>query len=652
VTVVLIASALGEQSASGLGVWGQKQSTGDVFSQTLSRDARVLAWETPSTNLSKFDTDSRDDAYVRYTDSGTTVLASRATGAGPHADSTSGYPTVSADGRVVAFFSFATNLLDSPEPLNSINGQVYVRDVQSGATSMVSRATGASGASENGTHPPPFGLAISGDGRYVAWITDSTNIDPADTDAYTDAYVRDRQTNTTTLVSRATGTEGANGGCCAVSLDISDDGRYVAFDAGAASYDPVDADQNNDVYLRDLLTNTTTLVSRGTGALGAKGNAASDSPSISADGRYVAFRSRASNLSADDPDATSDVYVRDMQTDTTTLVSRATGVAGVKGGGASFSPSISAEGRFVAFGSQATNLSPDDADTIGDAFVRDLQANTTVLASRADGASGIKGNATSQYPVLSPDGRYVAFQSNSMNLNSDDTDFQRDVYVRDLQANRTYLESRATQMPPRPKGATPLRVSMVPAFTPCSTPNSTHGAPLAFPSCSPPQQGSGHLTIGTPDANGAGANMVAWFLARAVPDDESTFDQDETDLSLAARVTDVRTRGGLLDYTGGLEGLLDVRLTDHYNGPGLDEPATVQDFMLSVPVPCVATAAGDVGSTCSVTTSANALIAGSVINSEREMWQLGDVQVNDGGVDGDPSTGPNELFLHQGVYVP
>jgi Tol biopolymer transport system component len=651
VFVLVIASALAEQSASGLGVWGQKQSPSDVYSTTLSQDARVLAWETSSKNLSPSDFGTPDDVYVRHTESGTTVLASRATGAGPKGNSTSSYPAISADGRIVTYTSFATNLLDSPEPLNSPNGQVYIRDIQTGMTAMVSRATGVAGASENGTHPPPGGLAISGDGRYVAWITDSTNIDPADTDEYADAYVRDRQTNTTTLVSRATGAQGANGGCCALTLDISADGRYVAFDAGAASLDPADIDQSNDVYVRDLETNTTALVTRATGALGAKGNGASDNPSISADGRYVAFRSRASNLSADDPDVTSDVYVRDMQTDTTTLVSRATGAAGVKGGGASLSPSISGDGRFVAFASQATNLSPDDADTISDAFVRDLQENTTVLASRADGASGVKANGTSQFPVLSPDGRYVVFQGNATNLNSDDTDQYRDVYVRDLQANRTYLESRATQMPPRPRGATPLRVSLVPAFTPCSTANSTHGAPLAFPSCSPPQQASGYLTIGTADANGAGSNMVGSLLARAVQDDDNTF-QDETDIGLASRVTDVRTRSGLLDYTGGLQGVLDVRLIDHRNGPGLDEPATVQDFPLSVPIPCVSTAAGDVGSTCSVVTSANALIAGSVVQSERQVWQLGDVRVNDGGGDGDPSTGPNGLFLRQGVYAP
>jgi hypothetical protein len=152
---------------------------------------------------------------------------------------------------------------------------------------------------------------------------------------------------------------------------VSADGRFVVFDSAATNLSPDDSDGFTDVYVRDLQTNTTTLVSRAGGVSGAKGNGNSGAPAISADGRFVAFTSDATNLSPDDGDTTSDVYVRDLQTNTTTLVSRASGVAGAKGR-LSFAPAISADGRFVAFYS-FTRLSPDDGDGIWDVYVRDLQ---------------------------------------------------------------------------------------------------------------------------------------------------------------------------------------------------------------------------------------------------------------------------------------
>ena len=124
--------------------------------------------------------------------------------------------------------------------------------------------------------------------------------------------------------------------------------------------------------MRDLQTNTTTLESRADGAAGAKGNGASLNPELSADGRFVAFASTASNLHPEDPDRLADVFVRDLQTHTNTLVSRAAGAAGVKGNGTSRLPLISADGRFVAFQSTASNLHPDDADTLEDLFRRDV----------------------------------------------------------------------------------------------------------------------------------------------------------------------------------------------------------------------------------------------------------------------------------------
>jgi Tol biopolymer transport system component len=248
--------------------------------------------------------------------------------------------------------------------------------------------------------------------------------------------------NDVDLVSRASGASGTRGNGDSYADSVSADGRFVVFDSAATNLSPDDSDGFTDVYVRDLQTNTTTLVSRAGGVSGAKGNGNSGAPAISADGRFVAFTSDAMNLSPDDGDTTSDVYVRDLQTNTTTLVSRASGVAGAKGR-LSFAPAISADGRFVAFYS-FTRLSPDDGDAIFDAYVRDLQTNTTTLASRASGAGGAKGNGNSWRPAISADGRFVAFRSGATNLSPDDGDATEDVFVRDLQANTTTLVSRAT----------------------------------------------------------------------------------------------------------------------------------------------------------------------------------------------------------------
>ena len=222
--------------------------------------------------------------------------------------------------------------------------------------------------------------------------------------------MRDLVANTTLLVSRADGPTGAKGNEPSFEAAISADGRLVAFTSSATNLDPDDTDPTDDVCVRDLVANTTTLVSRASGAPGDKSNGFSFSPTIPAN-LYVAFASTASNLHPADTDTDMDVFVRDLAISTTTLVSRATGANGAKGDGESGAPTISASGRLVAFGSSATNLDSDDADTTEDVFVRDLQGNTTTLVSRAAGAAGVGGNGHSDDSAISADGRFVTFIS-------------------------------------------------------------------------------------------------------------------------------------------------------------------------------------------------------------------------------------------------
>jgi hypothetical protein len=211
---------------------------------------------------------------------------------------------------------------------------------------------------------------------------------------------------------------------------------------------------------------------------------------------------------------------------------------------------------------------------------------------------------------------------------------------------------------PRPKGASPLRASIVPSFKACTAPNRTHGAPLAFPSCNPPVQTSNYLTIGSPDANGAGANSVAFVLLKV----KTTSPED---VLIQSTGTDIRCKAGTSptvcgtanaadgpDYTGELQGNATIRISDHYNGPGLNEAATVQDIPFPVNAVCAATTATTEGGRCTANTSANAVVPGSVKDAQRGVVEIGQLQIFDGGADGAVATADNTLFGVQGIFIP
>jgi uncharacterized repeat protein (TIGR01451 family) len=204
---------------------------------------------------------------------------------------------------------------------------------------------------------------------------------------------------------------------------------------------------------------------------------------------------------------------------------------------------------------------------------------------------------------------------------------------------------------PRPRGATPLRVSLVPAYDQCSSVNSVHGSPLAFDSCVPPVQASHELTIGSPDANGVGANSTGFVVMKVAAGNTAT-PEDEADVNMIVSLTDVRKRSDLSDYEGELDARATIRLTDKFNGAGGTDPGTMTDFDLEFAVPCTATVPASVGATCSVTTSADAVTPGMVVERARSVWELGRIEVDDGGIDGLAATNDNEPFAVQGIYVP
>ena len=212
----------------------------------------------------------------------------------------------------------------------------------------------------------------------------------------------------------------------------------------------------------------------------------------------------------------------------------------------------------------------------------------------------------------------------------------------------TYLASPDPGYP-RPKSASPVQVPLVPAYNQCTSPNRTHGPPLAHPSCNPPVASSGQLTIGSPDANGVGANSVGTARISVVAGNPATA-ADEADVRYRLNLTDVRRKSDLTDYTGQLQLKTSLRVLDRYNGPS--EVGLGQDTEFAVTVPCAATGSTTIGSTCQVDTTADAVLPGVVKESRRAVWMMGPVQVFDGGPDGVVSTTPNTLFAKQGVFVP
>jgi hypothetical protein len=202
----------------------------------------------------------------------------------------------------------------------------------------------------------------------------------------------------------------------------------------------------------------------------------------------------------------------------------------------------------------------------------------------------------------------------------------------------------------RPVAATPMLLSLVPAYAACAAANRVHGPPLESPSCAPPAQRSSELTVGTADANGEDPNFVGSVEMRVMTGNPLTTD-DEADVRLRADLSDVRRKSDLGDYEGELEVRTIVRLTDRLNGSGLTESTTMRNFQFEFVAPCTPTAGGS-GSDCSVSTTADAVTPGLIDEGARAVWQLGQVSVADGGSDGVASTEPNGVFAVQGVFVP
>jgi Tol biopolymer transport system component len=357
----------------------------------------------------------------------TTELVSL-TSSGAPSDGGGSYASLSASGRWIAFHSQATNLFSGDD--NDLL-DVFVRDRATGQTTLVS--ADPAGAVGNGSSYYP---SISADGRWVAFVSDARTLVAGDTNGVRDIFVRDRQTGATVRASVDSYGHQGNGGCYRPM--ISADGRFVAFGSDAANLVEGDVNGTADIFVRDLAAGTTVRVSVDSAGGGANGLSAQ--PSISADGRYVAFCSWASNLVPGDTNGVADVFVRDTATGRTARVSLDAGGAQVMLDCSD--PYLSADGRSVAFCS-VSPLVPGDTNGARDVFVRDLRAGR--LARVSTDSAGIQSDGESSSPVLSPDGRFVAFRSAATNLVAGDTNAFADVFVKDVLSGQTRRASVDSQ---------------------------------------------------------------------------------------------------------------------------------------------------------------------------------------------------------------
>jgi Tol biopolymer transport system component len=383
----------------------------------LSADGRFVAFQSFATNLVPGDTNGKTDVFLCDRQSGAVERVSLEN-SGLQGNGESYSPALSADGRFVAFSSASTNLVVGDT--NHIR-DVFVRDRWSGTTTRVSvDSYGNEGFIESGD------ASISADGRMVAFYSLASTLVPFDTNDVGDIFVHDRQTGLTQRVS--VDTAGVEANAETSTPAVSGDGRFVAFGSAASNLVAGDTNGGWDIFVRDLANQTTARVSLD--SAGQQGNLPSVGQALSFDGRYLAFGSSASNLVPGDTNGVADLFLRDLWSGTTERVSL--GWQGQQANGASSACALSADGSRLFFASHASNLVPGDSNACTDLFLRDLQAGT--LERLSVSSSGGQGNLSSWFPALSADGRFAAFASYASNLVAGDTNVAVDVFARDLGA--------------------------------------------------------------------------------------------------------------------------------------------------------------------------------------------------------------------------
>lgn len=447
---------------------GSGGMNGSGISPSLSQEGRFVAFESYSPSLVPGDGNNSFDIFVRDMATGLITRASTDSG-GAEANSWSTAASISANGRYVAFQSAASNLVG-----DDANGKwdVFVKDTLTGRTSRAS--TDAAGGEGGGVSSQP---SISGDGSLVSFTSLASNLVPGDTNGVSDVFVKNLSTGSITRIS--TGSSGEQANYYNANSSISADGRFVSFDSDATNLVPGDTNGEDDIFLKDIVTGGITRVSTNSSGAESNGSSWAYNNPVSANGRYVAFASTATNLVPGDVNGSWDVFVKDVLTGKTTRAS--TDSLGIEARDGAFDPAISANGRYVAFASRSANLTPGNIRIVGraqqcsdqiienhqvctsdlesevyyllgpeaidpryadriitrsfgwispvsDIYVKDLLTGRTVRLSTSK--SGTPGDSDSYYPSLSAEGRFVAFSSFASNLVAGDEAGQ-DIFVKD-----------------------------------------------------------------------------------------------------------------------------------------------------------------------------------------------------------------------------
>jgi hypothetical protein len=422
VPILPVGAAPGDTELVSISTDGQQGNdiTGRFAGPAINANGRVVAFDSQATTLVPDDTNRVVDVFVRDRTSNTTERVS-VSSAGGEANGFSSRPAIDGSGNLVAFDSAATNLVgrDTNQALD-----VFVHHRTTGRTMRVSVSSDE--VQGNGSSNSP---SFSANGRFVSFVSTSSNLVRHDSNGVEDIFVRDLEAGTTERVSLTSRGGQANSSTTVAS--ISPGGRWVAFSSFATNLVPRDTNGQFDVFIHDRQSGLTEMVSVSTDEM--PGNAVSTGPSVSRGGRHVAFWSEATNLVPGDTNDRRDIFVRDRTAGTTERASVSSGeqqadgdsqTPGVRGFTAS-GPDITPDGRFVTFFASATNLVPGDTNTCPpvydqfpgqcpDAFVRDRVAGTTERVNVA--SDGAQANDRTADPVISNDGRWVAFFSAAGNL--------------------------------------------------------------------------------------------------------------------------------------------------------------------------------------------------------------------------------------------
>jgi hypothetical protein len=431
---------------------GLDRQTYEMYQVGISATGRYVVFSSDATNLVDDDTNGKRDVFLRDRDTDedgvfdepgyvlTTRISKDYNGGETNGDSWE--VSISYDGRYIAYSSDATDIVD-PVTVGDNNGarDVFLYDTLTDTTEMVSMRDQSTTIEGNLTSDQPFVSFVPGDGLFVAFRSSATNLlTTADNNTSPDIFVRDVIADRTYRVSVATGGVEANDDSYAPTL--SETGQFVAFGSIATNLDPADADAVRDIFVHDRVTGITRLVS--VSSSGAKGNMNSYTPFISGNGNFVTFASAATNLDDDiaDTNGFSDIFVTDLVVSPTVTTRVSVSFFGIESmGGNSYSPSISRDGRYISFASDAYNLDVTLPDTNGrrDIFLHDRQLalegiyNVGLTTRISLAYDGTEPNSWSYAPMVAPYGRHVAYVSEASDLVLTDTNNHWDVFAYDSQ---------------------------------------------------------------------------------------------------------------------------------------------------------------------------------------------------------------------------